>query len=57
MIKVLPGLCVDVNVTTPELSAAVGSVQLTVARFEPASVLALISAGVPLIVGSSLSKD
>jgi len=53
--KVSPGLWLDVNVSTAQLSDAVGSVQLTTAEQSPASAVWVMSAGVPLMVGSSSS--
>ena len=53
--KVSPGLWVDVNVSTLQLSAAVGAVQVTAAEQLPVSLDCEMSAGVPEMVGFSLS--
>jgi len=53
--NVSPGLCVEVNVATAQLSDVVGSVQLTAALQSPASLVCVMSAGVPAIAGSSSS--
>ena len=53
--KVSPLLWVEVNVDTAQLSDAVGSVQLTAAEQLPASLVCVMSAGMPLMVGSSSS--
>ena len=53
--KVSPLLWVEVKVETAQLSAAVGSVQLTAAEQLPASLVCVMSAGMPLMVGSSSS--
>ena len=53
--KVDPGLWLEVSVTIPELSVAVGSVQVTSADAKPSSVLTVILVGIFEIVGSSLS--
>ena len=45
----------DVSVTTPELSEAVGSVQVTAAVATLASVVVVTADGVPVIVGFSSS--
>jgi len=50
-----PGLCVEVNVAMAQLSAAVGSVQEATALQLPASLVLLMSAGTPLMAGSSSS--
>ena len=55
--KVSPGLWLDVNVTVPELSLAVGSVHVTIAFDKPPSVFWVISDGIPAIVGSSGSIE
>ena len=54
--KVSPGLWLDVRVTTPELSLAVGNVHVTTAVTTPPSVDWIISAGIPRMTGSSSSK-
>ena len=53
--KVSPGLWVEVNVSTLQLSAAVGAVQVTAVEQSPASAVWEMSAGVPEMVGFSLS--
>ena len=53
--KASPGLWLDVSVTSPELSSAVGSVHVTTAFDEPLSVFCVTSAGMPEMVGSSES--
>ena len=53
--KVAPGLCEEVNVAMAQLSAAVGSVQATSAEQLPASLVWVMSAGMPLMAGSSSS--
>ena len=53
--KVSPLLWVEVRVDTAQLSEAVGSVQLTAAEQLPASLLCVISAGMPLMLGASSS--
>ena len=53
--KVSPLLWVEVTVGVPQLSADVGSIQVTTAPQLPASLLTEMSAGVPLIVGASSS--
>ena len=50
-----PGLWLEVNVAMAQLSAAVGSVQVTAAMHSPASLVWLMSAGMPLMTGSSSS--
>ena len=57
IVKVSPGLWLDVIVTTPELSLAVGGVHVTTAVDKPSSVVWVTSAGVPIITGSSLSEE
>ena len=60
--NVSPGLWVDVNVAMAQLSAAVGSVQVTAALQLPRSLACVMSAGVPEMAGFSssvtvMSKD
>ena len=60
--KASPGLCVEVKVSTAQLSLAVGSVHVTAAEQSPASLVCVMSAGVPAMTGSSssvtvMSKD
>ena len=55
MENVSPELWVDVRVCVPELSVAVGGVQVTLAVATPLSVLAVWVLGQPLMTGSSLS--
>ena len=50
-----PGSCVvDANITSPELSVAIGSVQLTVVPFRPNGISSVISFTV-LMIGGELS--
>ena len=53
--KVAPGLCEEVNVAMSQLSAAVGAVQVTMAEQLPASLVWVMSVGMPLMAGSSSS--
>ena len=53
--NVSPGLWVDVNVAMAQLSAAVGSVQVTAALQLPRSLACVMSAGVPEMAGFSSS--
>jgi len=53
--KVSPLSCVEVKLATAQLSPAVGAVQDTSAAHSPASLLWLMSAGRPLMVGASSS--
>ena len=53
--KVVPDAMSELSETPGQLSAAVGSVQVTAVVQRPASVFWVMSAGVPLIVGFSLS--
>ena len=53
--KVSPLLCEEVNVAMAQLSAPVGSVQLTTAEQLPASLVCVMLAGVPLRDGASSS--
>ena len=53
--NVSPELWVDVRVCVPELSVALGAIQVTLAVAIPLSVLTDWSLGHPLITGSSLS--
>jgi len=53
--KVVPDAMSEVSETPGQLSAAVGSVQVTAVVQRPASVFWVISAGVPEIVGFWLS--
>ena len=53
--NVAPGLWVDVKLVTAQLSVDVGSVQVTAALQLPASLVCVMSAGVPAIAGSSSS--
>ena len=55
--KLSPGLWLDVNVTKPELSLAVGGDHVTTAVATPPSVGWVLSTGVPEITGSSLSEN
>ena len=50
--KVVPGAISEDRLTPGQLSAAVGSVQLTAVVQSPASALTVMSAGVPEMVGS-----
>ena len=50
-----PELWLDVNVSEPELSLAVGSLHVTTAFAEALSVLTFIFDGIPVMVGFSLS--
>ena len=50
-----PLLCVEVKVSTAQLSVVVGAVQVTMAAQLPASADCVMSAGVPLMAGSSSS--
>ena len=53
--KVVPEATSGVNVSMAQLSDAVGSVQVTAVVQSPASVVTVMSAGIPLMVGTSLS--
>ena len=53
--KLSPLLWVEVKVDVAQLSEVVGSVQLTAAAQRPASLVCMMSAGVPLMVGASPS--
>ena len=53
--KVLPEAMSEVKVDTAQLSEAVGSVQLTAAEQLPASLVCVMSAGMPLMLGASSS--
>jgi len=53
--NVAPGLCEDVRLATAQLSVAVGSVHVTTALQLPASLVCVMSAGVPLMLGASSS--
>ena len=55
IVKASPELWLDVRVTTPELSLAVGDVQVTTAVEEPLSVSWVTSMGILDIDGFSLS--
>ena len=50
-----PGMCVDVRVWIPELSTAVGSIQVTRAVDNPLSVLTVILLGILKMLGFSTS--
>ena len=50
--KVVPGAISEDRLTPGQLSAAVGSVQLTAVVQSPASALTVMLAGVPEMVGS-----
>ena len=53
--KVSPLLWSEVNVSTEQLSAAVGAGQVTTALQLPASLSCVMAPGVPVITGLSLS--
>ena len=53
--KASPLLCEDGKVSTAQLSDAVGAVHDTAAEQLPASLVCVISAGMPLMAGSSSS--
>ena len=53
--NVAPGLWVDVKLVTAQLSVDVGSVQVTAALQLPASLVCVMSAGVPAMAGASSS--
>ena len=55
IVNVFPGLCVDVSVTWPELSLAVGGVQVTAAVFEFKPAFSVVVEGMPDITGISAS--
>ena len=57
MVKLSPELYVDVSVTCPELSFAVGFVQLTTAEAKFWPVLTLISDGKSMMTGFSTSME
>ena len=54
--KVVSEAMSELSETPGQLSAAVGSVQVTAAEQLPASFVRVMSAGMPLIVGFSLSS-
>ena len=53
--KSSPGSWSEVRLAMPQLSSAVGAVQVTSARQTSGSVFCAMSAGIPLMVGSSSS--
>ena len=55
ILNIESGLWVFVRICEPELSDAVGSVQETVAVGNPLSVFCVILAGIPVMIGFSLS--
>ena len=57
IVKLYGAVCVDVSVTIPQSSMAVGSIQTTVAVAELGSVFTVIFHSRPLMVGGSTSKE
>ena len=55
--KASPESMLDDRVTEPELSEAVGGVQVTIAVATPVSVVTAWDGGHPVIVGFSLSRE